>query len=161
MPYLTHADAEAAKAAEAEAAARSKIAVTAPARKPVFAATAPARNGEAEWIDMCAEEEREEEEEERNAETILCTSARFKFLLLARLCRLSWPKGKGGWHCSCGGGGSGTTCTNCRQRKPDPENPSFVLAEVPVPLGKAPKKGANKVGKEKSDKAPGPEQLKM
>ncbi|KAJ1638602.1 hypothetical protein T492DRAFT_1139881 [Pavlovales sp. CCMP2436] len=86
MPYLTHADAKAAKAAEAEAAARSKIAVTAPARKPVIAATAPVRNGEAERIDMCAEEEREEEEE-RNTETILCTSARFKFLLLARLRR--------------------------------------------------------------------------
>jgi len=64
------------------------------------------------------------------------------------------------------GGGSGTTCTNCGQRKPDPEfvpeqNPSFVLAEVPVPPGKAPKKGANKVGKENSDKAPGPKQLKV
>ncbi|KAJ1625107.1 hypothetical protein T492DRAFT_1123585, partial [Pavlovales sp. CCMP2436] len=105
MPYLTHADAEVAKAVEAEAAARSKIAVTAPARKPVIATTAPARNGEAERIIMCAEEEREEEEEERNAETILCTSARFKFLLLARLRRLSWPKGEGGWHCSCGAGG--------------------------------------------------------
>jgi len=64
------------------------------------------------------------------------------------------------------GWGSGTTCTNCGQRKPDPEfvpeqNPSFVLAEVPVPPGKAPKKGANKVGKENSDKAPGPKQLKV
>ncbi|KAJ1624177.1 hypothetical protein T492DRAFT_882328, partial [Pavlovales sp. CCMP2436] len=41
------------------------------------------------------------------------------------------------------------------------QNPSFVLAEVPVPPGKAPKKGANKVGKENSDKAPGPKQLKV
>ncbi|KAJ1629002.1 hypothetical protein T492DRAFT_874173 [Pavlovales sp. CCMP2436] len=77
MPYLTHADAEVAKAAEAEAMARSKI-VTAPARKPVIAATDPARNGEAERIEI-----------------------------------------------------------------------------------KAPKKGANKVGKEKSNKAPSPKQLKV
>ncbi|KAJ1619224.1 hypothetical protein T492DRAFT_848706 [Pavlovales sp. CCMP2436] len=98
MPYLTHASGMAAKAAKAEAAARSKIAVTAPARKPVIAATAPARDGEAERIDMCAEEKREEEEEEeeRNAETILCTWGGGKFLLFARLRRL--------------GGGEGTVC---------------------------------------------------
>ncbi|KAJ1623600.1 hypothetical protein T492DRAFT_1053551, partial [Pavlovales sp. CCMP2436] len=135
MPYLTHADAEAAKAAKAEAAARSKIAVTAPARKP--------------------------------------RSARSRRRSATRRPSSAPPPGSSsscsrGCTASCGprARGSGTTCTNCGQRKPDPEfvpeqNPSFVPAEVPVPPGKAHKKGANKVGKKKSDKAPGPKQLKV
>ncbi|KAJ1621022.1 hypothetical protein T492DRAFT_1073572, partial [Pavlovales sp. CCMP2436] len=134
----------AAKAAEAEAAARSKIAATAPARKPVIAATAPARNGEAERIDM-----------RRRSATRRPSSAPppGSSSSCSRACAASrGPRAQVGGTVAAVGG-SGTTCTNCGQRKPDPENPSFVLAEVP--------KGANKVGKEKSDKAPGPKQLKV
>ncbi|KAJ1617002.1 hypothetical protein T492DRAFT_1103053, partial [Pavlovales sp. CCMP2436] len=142
MPYLTHADAEVAKAAEAEAAARSKIAITAPVHKPVIAATAPARNGEAEFGSTCAlkRSARRRRRSQRGDQPL-----HLRQVVQVPLARVVAPplvaQGRG-WFV------------------PE-QNPSFVLAEVPVPPGKAPKKGANKVGKEKSDKAPGPKQLKV
>ncbi|KAJ1640310.1 hypothetical protein T492DRAFT_931564, partial [Pavlovales sp. CCMP2436] len=130
----------AAKAAEAEAAARSKIAVTAPARKP---RSVRSRRRSATRRPSPAPPPGSSSSCSRG-----CAASR-------------GPRARVGGTVAAVGGGSGTTCTNCGQRKPDPENPSFVLAEVPVPPGKAPKKGANKVGKEKSDKAPGPKHLKV
>ncbi|KAJ1632618.1 hypothetical protein T492DRAFT_987153, partial [Pavlovales sp. CCMP2436] len=127
MPYLTHADAEAAKAA-----ARSKIVVTAPARKP---RSARRRRRSATRRPSSAPPPGSSSSCSRG-----CAASR-------------GPRARVGGTEAAVGWGSGTTCTNCGQRKPDPENPSFVLAEVP--------KGANKVGKEKSDKAPGPKQLKV
>ncbi|KAJ1631037.1 hypothetical protein T492DRAFT_999261, partial [Pavlovales sp. CCMP2436] len=116
----------AAKAAEAEAAARSKIAVTAPLNGSTCALKRSARSS-------------------RRKATRRLSSAPPPGCAASR-----GPRARVG----------GTVAA------PDPEfvpeqNPSFVLEEVPVPPGKAPKKGANKVGKEKSDKAPGPKQLKV
>ncbi|KAJ1616579.1 hypothetical protein T492DRAFT_1105622 [Pavlovales sp. CCMP2436] len=146
MPYLTHADAEAAKAAEVQAAARSKIAPASP-RSPLRPRPATAR---------------------LNGSTFaLKRSARSRRRSATRRSSSAPPPGSSS---SCSRGCAASRGPRARVggtvAAPNPEfvpeqNPSFVLAEVPVPPGKAPKKGANKVGKEKSDKALGPKELKV
>ncbi|KAJ1616045.1 hypothetical protein T492DRAFT_957364, partial [Pavlovales sp. CCMP2436] len=135
MPYLTHADAEVSKAVVAEAAARSKIAVTAPARKPRSARS------------------------RKRSATRRPSSA---------------PPSDSSSSCSRGYAASrdprarvgGTVAAPDPEiRPPTPPPPCSHLPQTTracrSPLARPPKKGANKVGKEKSDKVPGPKQLKV